>query len=80
MFDFIPGLKTLGYMALAACFVGIIAYAKGNVDGRDSERVRAVNAALQQIEQRNENNEAVRDLDACALIVELGGLPEHCPD
>lgn len=79
MFAF-PRLKTLGYTALAAGVVGTLAYAKGNYDGRDSERVRAVNAALEQIQQRDENNEAVRDLDRCALIVELGGLPEHCPD
>lgn len=73
-----PSLKTIGWMIVTASLVGIIAYAKGNLDGRDSERVKALKAAMEQIEQRSANNEAVRDLNMQQLCIDIGGLPDQC--
>lgn len=73
-------LSSVGIVMGVAAVVGLIAYTKGSLDGRASERVNVVNAALEQIQERSENNEAVRDLNACDLIVELGGVPNGCTD
>ena len=78
--DVLGWLRTAGIAALAAGVVGILAYAKGNADGRAYERAKQDRAALEAIEQRGQINEEVRRLDDGSLLCDiLGGLPDGCP-
>ncbi len=53
-------------------------YLKGRSDGASVAETRAIKSTIEQLEQRGQINEAVRDTDAADLCIELGGLPEQC--
>ena len=80
--DIFGWMRIAGVAALVAGVVGVIAYTKGNMDGRAYERAKQVREAMEAIEERGRINEEVRELDNCDLLRELGvsGMPEHCPD
>ena len=79
MFPDLFGLaRTLGIAAAAFVVGGVIAYPLGHKAGVEAERVAAINRTLEQLEERGLINEEVRDLGACDLLAELGGLSDEC--
>ena len=50
--DIFGWLRIAGIAALVAGAVGVIAYAKGNMDGRAYERAKQVREAMEAIEER----------------------------
>jgi hypothetical protein len=77
--DIFGWMRIAGIAALVAGVVGVIAYAKGNMDGRAYERAKQVREAMEAIEERGRINEEVRELDDGSLVCDiLGGLPDGC--
>jgi len=61
-------------LLLGAAVFAFIAYAKGHSDGRSYEQVRAMEVAIERLQERGLINEEVNSLDSDALLREL------CPD
>lgn len=77
--DIFGWMRIAGISALVAGVVGVIAYTKGNMDGRAYERAKQVREAMEAIEERGRINEEVRELDDGSLVCDiLGGLPDGC--
>jgi hypothetical protein len=77
--DILGWMRIAGIALLVAGVVGVVAYAKGNADGRAYERAKQDRASLEAIEQRGQINEDVRRLDDGSLLCDiLGGLPNGC--
>lgn len=78
--DILGWARTIGLAIVAAGVAGLFAYLVGHQDGRQYERAAAVTAAFEALKQRGMINEEVRSLDDCALLAELGGVSDDCPD
>jgi hypothetical protein len=64
-------------MLCAVSFALIVsAYFKGRIDGKTIGAAQGVIATMDQLQARGQINEAVRNLDECDLIIELGGVCE----
>mgnify|MGYP001216090148 CR=1 FL=1 len=66
----------IGLAIVAAAYV--TGYINGRSDGKAIAAKAAVEATINQLKERGMINEAVRNLDARSLCIELGGLPDEC--
>jgi predicted Kef-type K+ transport protein len=73
MFGF-GSMQMIGVMAVAGGLLLGCAYVKGRVDGYALGAAKGVTAAIDQLEERGQINEAVRKVGVCDLIIELGGV------
>lgn len=80
MFGFlIPDwLKIAAGAALGALVSAGPVYLYGAHEGRQQAAVEAIKLANEALKDRNDENASVEALDAGALCVELGGMPDDC--
>jgi hypothetical protein len=75
----LPNPYLIGGAAIAASLVVGGAYIKGRSDGYALGTAAGVTATMDQLEERGQINETIRNLGECELIRELGGLCDQQP-
>ena len=73
MFGFLNPQVMIGGAVVIALASGA-GYIKGRSDGYALGTAKGVTATMEQLQQRGEINEDVRNTGECELIVELGGV------
>lgn len=75
IFDFIKiGGAALGSFLIGSAIFYQVGHWKGEDFGREAERSAARDRAMELIEQRSKDNDAISRLDVAGLCVELGGV------
>lgn len=65
-------------IAMGAVLLTTAAYHYGKHEGRQEAAVSAALEASKAYQERAETNDKILSLDAVALCLELGGLPDEC--
>ena len=68
--------KIIAMLCAVSFVLATTAYFKGRMDGKAIGAAQGVIATMEQLQARGQINEAVRSLDECDLITELGGVCE----
>ena len=73
----IPSINTIAYMALASVTAAILAYAAGNMHGREHERSEALTRSVQVLRERSATNDTIQNMSDSDLCISLGGMPDN---
>lgn len=66
------------YRLAAAALVCVAMFAGGYMKGKADGRVAVLRDTVKAYQKRGDVDAKVRNMDAVALCVELGGLPDEC--